>query len=382
MPDDVAILPPTHARKIVHVDMDAFYAAVEQRDRPELAGRPVIVGGSPFSRGVVCAASYEARAFGVRSAMACAKAYRLCPQAVFVRPDFARYSHESQRIRAIFLSVTALVEPLSLDEAFLDVTVNALEEPIATRVAEHLRARIRAETGLAASAGVGPSKFVAKVACDRAKPDGICVVPPARVRDFLAPLPASVIPGIGPKTADRLRARGIATIADLRACAPAELEHLVGSWWRALRDLADGIDDRPVHARDEARSVGIEDTVEHDLVDRGEIATKLDELARGLERRLRKYGLAGRTVTLKAKYHDFRRIARSLTLTHAVDDAATLVRIALHLAEHTDIGRIPVRLLGITCSHLDDSGARQEELPFALPSPTAAAETEGVEGEA
>ncbi|HYE06617.1 MAG TPA: DNA polymerase IV [Planctomycetota bacterium] len=382
MPDDVAILPRPHARKIVHVDMDAFYASVEQRDRPELRGRPVVVGGSPHSRGVVCAASYEARTFGVRSAMACAKAYRLCPTAVFVAPDFARYGRESERIRAIFLAVTALVEPLSLDEAFLDVTVNALDEPSATRVAQHLRARIRAETGLAASAGVGPSKFVAKVACDRAKPDGICVVPPARVRDFLAPLPASVVPGIGPKTADRLRARGIATIADLRACAPLELERVVGSWWPALRDLAEGIDERPVHARDEAKSVGIEDTVERDLVDRGEIAAKLEELARGLERRLRKHGLAGRTVTLKAKYHDFRRIARSLTLTHAIDDAATLVRVVLHLADDTDIGRIPVRLLGITCSHLDDSGARQEELPFATSPPGAAPGAEGVEGDA
>ncbi len=365
MPDDVATLPPPHARKIVHVDMDAFYAAVEQRDRPELRGVPVVVGGSPHSRGVVCAASYEARRFGVRSAMACAKAFRLCPQAVFVPPDFARYSAESKRIRAIFDAVTTLVEPLSLDEAFLDVTINALDEPIATRVAEHLRARIRAETGLAASAGVGPSKFVAKVACDRAKPDGICVVPPARVRDFLAPLPASVVPGIGPKTAERLHARGIVTIADLRACDPADLERVVGSWWRSLRELAEGIDDRPVHARDEAKSVGIEDTVERDMTDRGEIALKLEELARGLERRLRQHGVAGRTVTLKVKYHDFRRIARSLTLTHAVDDAATLARIALHLAEDTEVGRVPVRLLGITCSHLDDSGARQEELPFA-----------------
>src|SRR6187431_2720251 len=233
-------------RRIVHIDMDAFYASVEQRDNPALRGQPVAVGGRPDRRGVVAAASYEARAFGVRSAISMARAVRLCPELVIVPPDFARYKAASTTVFAIFREVTPLVEPLSLDEAYLDVTVNAWGETLATPVARRLKDRIRAETGLTASAGVAPNKFLAKIASGWKKPDGLTVISPDRVEPFLQQLPVDALWGVGPVTARKLRSRGIERLVDVRAFDPAALRATVGSLAEWLQQLASGVDDRPV----------------------------------------------------------------------------------------------------------------------------------------
>jgi DNA polymerase-4 len=233
-------------RRILHIDMDAFYASVEQRDRPELRGLPVAVGGSPDQRGVVAAASYEARAFGVRSAIPMARAVRLCPSLVIVRPDFARYKAASQAVFSIFRRVTPLVEPLSLDEAYLDVTENSWGEPLGRSVAQRIKAEIREATGLTASAGVAPNKFLAKIASGWKKPDGLTVIAPERVEQFLHKLPVDALWGVGPVTAQRLRERGIERLVDVRTIEPAVLREAVGSHAEWLRQLAEGIDDRPV----------------------------------------------------------------------------------------------------------------------------------------
>src|SRR2546422_3502843 len=237
---------PESPRRIIHVDMDAFYASVEQRDYPELRGRPVAVGGPAASRGVVAAASYEARAFGVRSAIPMARAVRLCPELVIVRPDFARYKAVSQQVMAILRSCTPLVEPLSLDEAYLDVTENLWCEPLATNVAKRIKERIREELGLTASAGVAPNKFLAKIASGWKKPDGLTVIAPERVEQFLQQLPVETLWGVGPVTAKKLRAVGIARLVDVRGADRELLSRTVGSLGEWLIRLANGTDDRPV----------------------------------------------------------------------------------------------------------------------------------------
>src|SRR6187399_2791323 len=233
-------------RRIIHVDMDAFYASVEQRDRPDLRGKPVAVGGSPASRGVVAAASYEARTFGVRSAIPMSRAVRLCPQLVIVHPDFNKYRTVSQQVFAIFRSITPLVEPMSLDEAYLDVTENGWNEPLGMTVARRLKDDIRSATGLTASAGVAPNKFLAKIASGWKKPDGLTVISPERVEPFLQRLPVDALWGVGPVTAKKLRARGIERLVDVRAADAQLLRDTVGSLADWLRQLADGIDERPV----------------------------------------------------------------------------------------------------------------------------------------
>src|SRR4249920_3508708 len=245
-------------RRILHVDMDAFYASVEQRDDASLRGKPLAVGGRPEGRGVVAAASYEARAFGVRSAMPMARAVQLCPSLVVVRPDFARYKAASNMVFAIFREVTPLVEPLSLDEAYLDVTENSWGETLATAVARRLKSRIQDDTGLTASAGVAPNKFLAKIASGWKKPDGLTVISPARVEPFLQQLPVDALWGVGPVTARKLRARGIERLTDVRAIEPQRLRDTVGSLADWLRQLAHGIDDRPVVANREVKSSGSE----------------------------------------------------------------------------------------------------------------------------
>src|SRR6266853_1661158 len=235
---------PARQRKIIHIDMDAFYASVEQRDNPALRGKPLAVGGQPHSRGVVAAASYEARAFGVFSAMSMAKAVRLCPSLVIVRPDFARYKAASHAVFTIFREVTPLVEPLSLDEAYLDVTENAWGETLGTAVAKRLKERIKADTGLTASAGVAPNKFLAKIASGWKKPDGLTVISPERVEPFLHQLPVDALWGVGPVTAGKLRAKGIDRLVDVRAADAQLLRETVGSLADWLRQLANGIDDR------------------------------------------------------------------------------------------------------------------------------------------
>lgn len=352
-------------RKIIHLDMDAYYASVEIRERPELQGVPVVVGGSPQSRAVVCSANYLARRFGVRSAMSCAKAQRLCPQAVFLPPRIGLYAEISKQIREIFLSATPLVEPLSLDEAYLDVTQNLLGEPSATRIAMHLKQRIRDELHLSSSAGVGPNKFIAKVASDLKKPDGLVVVSPERVAEFVARLPVDKLWGVGPVTAKRLEQAGLKTTADLRAAPLGDLQAIVGSFAWFLVELAHGRDDRPVTPHHERKSVGAETTLAADSLDAEALEQLTAELADEVAADLRRIGKPGRTVTLKVKYNDFSTISRSRTLATATDDAQTVVQVAVELLKTaTELGRRPIRLVGVSMSGLGDlaQGGRQVEV--------------------
>jgi len=352
-------------RKILHVDMDAFYASVEQRDDPSLRGKPVAVGGSPESRGVVAAASYEARAFGVRSAIPMARAVRLCPELVIVRPDFRKYGAVSEQVFGLFRAVTPLVEPLSLDEAYLDVTENAWNEPYGVEVARRLKARIREETGLTASAGVAPNKFLAKIASGWKKPDGLTVIAPERIERFLQGLPVDALWGVGPVTSKKLRAAGIARLVDVRE-APAEvLQRTVGSWAESLRQLSFGIDERAVNPNQERKSIGCEETYAKDLGEIEPIREEVERLARRTASILERKDLRARTVVLKLRYASFKTITRSHTHEPATRSADDIVERALSLLEKTEAGRTPVRLLGVSVHGL---GPPEEELP---PSPSA-----------
>ena len=353
------------SRRILHIDMDAFYASVEQRDDPALRGRPVAVGGSPAGRGVVAAASYEARRFGVRSAMPMARAVRQCPDLVIVRPDFSKYRAVSQAVFAIFRSVTPLVEPLSLDEAYLDVTENAWGEPLGRTVAQRLKAAIRDATGLTASAGVAPNKFLAKIASAWQKPDGLTVIAPARVERFLRDLPVDALWGVGPVTAARLRERGIERLPDVRAASPAVLREAVGSAADWLRRLADGEDDRPVVPHYEPKSSGSENTFAADLTDLHEIRAAVDGMARGAAAWLERRALLCRTVTIKVRYSDFTTITRSDSRP-PTRDADDLAARAVALLARTEAGTRPVRLLGASVHNLIDPAAPAEvpTLPF------------------
>src|SRR5215510_10824798 len=326
--------------------MDAFYASVEQRDNPALRGKPVAVGGQPSSRGVVAAASYEARQFGVRSAMSMAKAVRLCPSLVIVPPDFTRYRDASRAVFSIFREVTPLVEPLSLDEAYLDVTENAWGETLGTAVAKRLKDRIRSDTGLTASAGVAPNKFLAKIASGWKKPDGLTVISPGRVEPFLQQLPVDALWGVGPVTAKKLRARGIDKLVDVRTADPATLRETVGSLADWLQQLALGIDERPVTPNREAKSSGSESTYPEDLIDLDTIRREIAEQASHAIRWLVKRQLLARTVTIKVRYDDFTTITRSHTAPPTRDEAELTGR-ALRLLDKTDAGTRPIRLLGV-----------------------------------
>ena len=334
--------------------MDAFYASVEQRDEPSLRGKPVAVGGSPAGRGVVAAASYEARAFGVRSAMPMARAVRLCPELVIVRPDFPRYRAVSSTVFGIFRSLTPLVEPLSLDEAYLDVTENAWGERLGMQVARRLKAAIREATGLTASAGVAPNKFLAKIASGWQKPDGLTVIAPERVEAFLQRLPIDALWGVGPVTARKLRAHGIERLVDVRTRTVPELTAIVGQGAEWLRQLAEGIDDRPVEPNRPRKSVGSENTFAHDLVDPSAIRDAVVEQARDVAAWLVRNGVYGRTVTLKVRYADFTTITRSHSAQPAAQDADAVAARALALLEKTDAGPRPVRLLGVSVHNLQD----------------------------
>ncbi len=349
-------------RRIVHIDMDAFYASVEQRDDPSLSGQPVAVGGRPEGRGVVAAASYEARAFGVRSAMSMARAVRLCPSLVIVSPNFARYQSVSTAVFSILREVTPLVEPLSLDEAYLDVTENRWQEPLATTVARRLKDRIRADTGLTASAGVAPNKFLAKIASGWQKPDGLTVIGPDRLEAFLQQLPVDALWGVGPVTARKLRARGIKRLVDIRAIDPADLRETVGSLADWLRQLANGIDERPVTPNRESKSSGSENTYAEDLTDLAKIRDELADMAGHAVRWLSRQSLFARTVTVKVRYSDFTTITRSHSAPPTRDEAAIASR-ALHLLDRTDAGRRPVRLLGVSVHNF----SREADLVSGLP---------------
>jgi DNA polymerase-4 len=353
-------------RRILHIDMDAFYASVEQRDNPSLRGKPLAVGGQPDRRGVVAAASYEARAFGVHSAMSMAKAVRLCPPLVIVPTDFGRYRAASNAVFAIFREVTPLVEPLSLDEAYLDVTENLWGETLATSVARRLKARIREETGLTASAGVAPNKFLAKIASGWKKPDGLTVIGPDRVEPFLQKLPVDALWGVGPVTAKKLRARGIERLVDVRNVPIDDLHETVGSLADWLRQLAMGIDDRPVEPNRAAKSSGSENTYAEDLTDLNEIRYEISEMAGQAARWLTRKELVARTVTIKVRYSDFTTITRSHSAPPTRDSADIADR-AVQLLDKTDAGRRPVRLLGVSVHNLSKDGEpadEQDGLPF------------------
>jgi len=306
-------------RKIVHVDMDAFYAAIEQLDNPKLRGLPVIVGGDPASRGVVSTASYEARRFGVHSAMPAAQARRLCPQGIFLRPRFPRYHEVSRQIRRIFYSYTPLVEPLSLDEAFLDLTDTEWLFGPAEEVAREIKRRVREETGLTCSVGVAPNKFLAKLASDLEKPDGFVIVRAGEELPFLENLPVSCLFGVGEKTARRLQDLGLSTIGQLREVPLEKLVHEFGSFGRTLYNLARGIDPSPVVPEREVRSLGQERTFAEDISDGEVLKRALFELSEEVGRRLRAAGLKGRTVQVKVRFADFTTTTRSATLPRPTD---------------------------------------------------------------
>jgi len=351
-----------HPMTILHVDMDAYYASVEQRDRPELRGQPVIVGGVA-GRGVVCAASYEARRFGVHSAMPTATARRLCPQGVFLPMRMKHYAQISQQLRAIFLSYTPLVEPLSLDEAFLDVRgCEGLFGP-AQEIARKIKARIRAETGLIASVGVAPNKFLAKLASDHGKPDGFVVVPPDNVQDFLAPLPVGRLWGVGAKGEKRLHARGIHTIGQLAELPENFVVGHFGESGRHLWHLAHGHDDRAVVPDRDAKSLSTETTFNQDIADRQVLRTWLLDLLEHLASRLRQEGLHARTIALKIRSSDFHTWTRSQTLPEPTNMTEVLWQFARELFERSlSPEMMPVRLLGVGASRLARAGAVQGDL--------------------
>lgn len=337
---------------ILHVDMDAFYASVEQRDDPSLRGKPVIVGGTK-GRGVVSAASYEARKFGVHSAMPISTARRLCPQGIFVPVRMSHYADISRQIRAIFLSFTPLVEPLSLDEAFLDVHgCEGLFGP-APEIARKIKDRVRAETGLVASVGVAPNKYLAKLASDIGKPDGYVILQPEQVTDFLAPLPVSRIWGVGAKGEKRLHDMGIRTIGQIAGLPEKLLSDRLGEMGRHIWRLANGIDDRTVVPDREAKSVSTETTFGHDIGDRATLRVWLLDLVDHLASRLRHEGLWARTIDLKIRSSDFRTITRSATLAEATNGTNAIWKVAGELFERSLSAELmPVRLLGVGATKL------------------------------
>jgi DNA polymerase IV len=353
----------TRPRKIIHIDMDAFFASVEQRDDPELRGKPVAVGGMG-ERGVVAAASYEARRFGVRSAMASGQARRLCPDLIFVPHRFDVYRTVSRQIREIFLDYTPLVQPLSLDEAYLDVTDNLKGIPSATHIAEEIRARIREVTGLTASAGVSYNKFLAKIASDVNKPDGICVITPAQGADFVAALPVRKFYGVGPATAAKMEKFGLVLGSDVRAQSRAFLDGHFGKAGGYYYWASRGIDNRPVNPNQERKSIGSETTFGRDLTTFDACMDELRPLIASVSRHCHKHETGGRTVTLKLRYADFRTVTRSRSGTAPVSDAAAIEEIIGHLLE----GLMPlpqgVRLLGVTLHNLGTEDSAQPALPL------------------
>ena len=354
-------------RRILHIDMDAFYASVEQRDNPQLRGRPVAVGGDPHRRGVVAAASYEARKYGVRSAIPMARAVRLCPNLIIVHPDFRKYKAASQQVFDIFRSVTPLVEGLSLDEAYLDVTRNCWGEPLGKNVAVRIKSMIREATNLTASAGVAPNKFLAKIASAWKKPDGLTVIAPERVEHFLQKLPVDALWGVGPVTAARLRERGIEKLVDVRTADEQMLRDAVGSWTDWLRQLANGIDDREVEPHHDPKSSGSENTYSQDLTNIDEIREEVDGMARDAAEWLEEHQLLCRTVTIKVRYSDFTTITRSHSKAPPTRDAEDIAQRAVKLLERTEAMTRPVRLLGVSVHNLEDPAAPFEPEEPLLP---------------
>jgi DNA polymerase IV len=375
--DSIEIHPSLLVRKIIHVDMDAFYASVEMRDNPTLKGKPVVIGGSPQSRGVVCTASYEARKYGIRSAMPCSRALRLCPEAVFVPPNFEKYKLVSNEIRKIFQRYTALIEPLSLDEAFLDVTHNT--DLYAVQIGKAIRSAIEHELNLTCSVGVAPNKLVAKIASDYRKPGGLTVVPPDKVFPFMNTLPVRRLFGVGPATEARLSKRGIHKCADLIAMSSSEAMALLGQQGLWLHQAAQGIDLRPVQSDRIRKSFGREETFSIDISDLRELETELRHLCVQVQKDLLRSGKQCRTVTLKVKYSDFSVVTRSWTQTPHYESVESIFEAAKQLlVSKTDAGQRPVRLIGVSGTNLV---ATQEAVDTNRSATRLNGDTELVEGQ-
>jgi len=339
-------------RKIIHIDMDAFFASVEQRDFPEYQGKPVIVGGQPNSRGVVAACSYEARKFGIHSAMPCSRAYRLCPHAIFVPPRFEAYRAVSDQIRKIFWKYASQVEPLSLDEAYLDVTYTADYEGSASRIAQAIKAEIFDTTKLNASAGVSYNKFLAKIASDMDKPNGLYVIKPEQGLSFIAGLAIGKFHGIGPATEAKMLKLGIKTGADLRNKSLIELIEKFGKSGQYYYNIARAIDERPVRSTRVRKSLGKETTFSEDIVSVAMLTDQLNTLVEQVTVNLAKQQLQAKTVTLKVKYADFQQVTRAQTLDDALDMVA-VKQLIPRLLSRTEAGRKPVRLVGLSLSNLE-----------------------------
>ena len=356
-------------RSIIHLDMDAFYPAVEILENPDLKGKPVIVGGSS-KRGVVSSASYEARKFGVHSAQPIAHALKLCPHGIFLPVRMARYRSVSDRIFEIFNRFTPLVEPLSIDEAFLDITgtERLLGDPVT--VAKRIKKTVLDETGLTVSAGLAPSKFIAKIASDINKPDGLKIVTPDKIIDFLDPLSVSKMWGVGKVTLEKLTRYNIKTFYDLRTVSVNTLERLFGQNGIKMHFLAMGIDDRDVETEHETKSIGHELTFAEDILDVESAEKQLLGLAMKTGKRMRREGVAGKTVTLKVKYSDFKQVTRSLTLDKPTNDGMNIYLTAKGLLKKTETGRRPVRLLGVSMSGLHDGDIKGQMSLFSTDEKT------------
>ena len=352
-------------RKVIHIDMDAFFASVEQLDHPEWRGLPVIVGGRPEERGVVSTASYEARKYGVHSAMPAKTARRLCPDGIFVEGNMRRYREISHRIRKIFHSVTDVIEPLSIDEAFLDVTENKLSEPSATRLAMHIQNEILQRTGLTASAGVSFNKFLAKIASDWRKPAGLTVITPARAEEFIFQLPIEKFYGVGQATARVFHNMNIKTGRDLYQLPLETLINRFGKTGSFYYNIVRGIDFRPVETRSR-KSLGREITLAQDLHDRRAVLELLHQLSVKVALLLERERLSGKTVALKVRYSDFSTVTRSLTLPQAVAKADALEKVGMMLLERTAVGERKIRLLGLSVSGFPD-GSSQQSVQMELP---------------
>jgi DNA polymerase-4 len=342
-------------RKIIHIDMDAFYASIEQRDHIDYRGKPIAVGGSPQGRGgVVATASYEARKFGVRSAMSSKKAIQLCPELIFVRPRFDVYKEVSEKIRNIFRRYTDIIEPLSLDEAFLDVSEDKQQIGSAIDIAKFIKQAIKDELQLTASAGVSVNKFVAKIASDMNKPDGLTFIGPSRVESFMESLPVEKFFGVGKVTAEKMKKMGLHTGVDLKRLSVGELVRHFGKPGKFYYQIVRGIDERPVQPHRETKSVGAEDTFPYDLKELNEMYEALTMLAEIVHNRLRRHNLKGRTVTLKIKYHDFKQVTRSQSLVAMTSDLEMILQTAKQLLVSTDLEDKRIRLLGISLSNFGE----------------------------
>jgi DNA polymerase-4 len=352
-------------RKIIHIDMDAFYASVEQRDFPEYRGKPLVVGGSPEGRGgVVATASYEARKFGIRSAMTSKKAQQLCPYAIFVRPRFAAYKEVSTQIREIFCRYTDLIEPLSLDEAYLDVTVDKLQIGSAITIAEQIKKAIKEELNLTASAGVSINKFTAKIASDMNKPDGLTFIGPSRIESFIEQLPVEKFFGVGKVTAEKMKRQGLFTGKDLKQLTEHRLIQLFGKTGKFFYKIVRGIDDREVRPNQEIKSISAEDTFMDDLAKGEELDEWLVQITKSAYKRLQYYEIYGRTITLKIKFADFKIITRSQSFVNPMLDLAEILAVTNQLLCNADFDGKKVRLLGVSFSNFGTIKLREKNVGY------------------